>query len=123
MTNKDIVFFSYLMFWMLGSIICLIFNFNAVIFQICMCIILCLLICLRRNNKIEQWFRSSRNTYYLTEEEKTLWNNICKKAKIGYDEWFAQTQGDDLCGPWIKDIQPEEVDLLDKIHEHFYGKD
>ena len=59
----------------------------------------------------------------INEEEKALWNNICKKAKIGYDEWFDQTQGNDLCGPWLKDYTKHEEALIEKIHSYFYGDD
>ena len=62
-------------------------------------------------------------TYTLNDHEKELWDSIEKKAKIGYDEWFAKTKGDDLCGPWIKDYTKEENDLIDKIHHQLYGED
>ena len=62
-------------------------------------------------------------TYTLKGNEIELWKSIVKKAKIGYDEWFVETKGDDLCGPWIKDIQVEEIELIDRIHDKFYGKD
>ena len=40
-----------------------------------------------------------------------------------YIEWYNKTNGDDLCGPWIKDIIPEEIRLIDKIYNKFYGDD
>lgn len=59
--------------------------------------------------------------YKLTDDEKILLESINVKAKLGYDEWYECTKGDDLCGPWIKDYTEEENDLLDKIHKYFYG--
>ena len=71
---------------------------------------------------IKFWWRNRKN-YILTSEERPIWENIDKKAHEGFDEWYKKTGGDDLCGPWIKDITPEEVNLLDKIHERYYGSD
>lgn len=62
-------------------------------------------------------------TYTLKENEIELWKIIEEKAKIGYTEWLEKTKGDDICGPWIKDITEEEVKLINKIHEYFFGKD
>jgi hypothetical protein len=57
--------------------------------------------------------------YILNNEEKVIWNNIVDKANDGFVEWAKQTKGDDICGPWIKDITPEEIRLIDKIHSKF----
>ena len=57
--------------------------------------------------------------YILNNEEKVIWNNIVTKANEGFVEWEKQTKGDDICGPWIKDITPEEIRLIDKIHSKF----
>lgn len=57
--------------------------------------------------------------YILNNEEKSIWNNIVSKANDGFIEWAKQTKGDDLCGPWIKDITSEEIRLIDKIHSKF----
>ena len=57
--------------------------------------------------------------YILNNEEKVIWNNIITKANEGFDEWEEQTKGNDICGPWIKDITPEEIRLIDKIHSKF----
>ena len=67
------------------------------------------------------WIHSF-NKYKLSENEVKLWGNIMNKADKGYIEWFAQTQGDDMCGPWISDYTEEEGKLIDKIHEYFYGE-
>lgn len=67
------------------------------------------------------WIHSF-NKYKLSENEVKLWNNIIDKVDKGYIEWFAQTQGDDMCGPWIKDYTEEEGNLIDKIHKYFYGE-
>ena len=67
------------------------------------------------------WIHSF-NKYKLSENEVKLWGNIMNKADKGYVEWFAQTQGDDMCGPWISDYTEEEGKLIDKIHEYFYGE-
>lgn len=72
-------------------------------------------------NKIKLWW-ASLFKYKLTEEEKPIWDSIVIKEYSGYTEWLEKTKGDDICGPWIKDITPEEVALIDKIHEKFYGK-
>jgi len=72
--------------------------------------------------RFKLWIHSF-NKYKLTDDEKPLWESIKVKAKLGYDDWFAKTKGDDLCGPWIKDYTQEENDLLDKIHKYFYGDD
>ena len=61
-------------------------------------------------------------TYTLKGNEIELWKSIEEKAKAGYNEWFEKTQGNDLCGPWIKDYTKEENDLIDKIHHQLYGK-
>ena len=71
--------------------------------------------------RFKLWVRSFRK-YKLTDDEKILWESLKVKAKLGYNEWLARTKGDDLCGPWIKDYTKEENNLLDKIHEYFYGK-
>jgi hypothetical protein len=57
--------------------------------------------------------------YVLNNDEKVIWNNVVSKANDGFTEWFKQTKGDDICGPWIKDITPEEIRLIDKIHSKF----
>ena len=67
------------------------------------------------------WIHSF-NKYKLSENEVKLWGSIMSKADNGYIEWFAQTQGNDMCGPWIKDYTEEEGKLIDKIHKHFYGE-
>lgn len=67
------------------------------------------------------WIHSF-NKYKLSENEVKLWDNIMNKADKGYIEWCVQTQGDDMCGPWIKDYTEEEGKLIDKIHEYFYGE-
>lgn len=64
-----------------------------------------------------------RKNYYLTNYEKPIWDSIKRKSEIGYKEWLEKTKGDDICGPWIKDITEEEVKLIDKIHKHFFGED
>ena len=61
--------------------------------------------------------------YVLTDDEKRLWCQIEKKASEGYSEWYNQTKGDDICGPWIKNVTPSEIKLINKIHEKYYGKD
>lgn len=67
------------------------------------------------------WIHSF-SKYKLSENEVKLWGNIINKVDKGYLEWYAQTQGDDICGPWIKDYTEEEGKLIDKIHEYFYGE-
>ena len=67
------------------------------------------------------WIHSF-NKYKLSENEVKLWGNIMNKADNGYKEWYARTQGDDMCGPWIKDYTKDEGNLIDKIHKHFYGE-
>lgn len=57
--------------------------------------------------------------YILNNDEKVSWNNIISKANDGFIEWIKQTKGNDLRGPWIKDITPEEIRLIDKIHSKF----
>ena len=57
--------------------------------------------------------------YILNNEEKTIWNNIVDKANEGFAEWAERTKGNDICGPWIKDITPEEIRLIDKINSKF----
>lgn len=71
---------------------------------------------------IKLWWKNL-SQYKLTTEESELFSSIEKKANDGYVEWFIKTQGDDICGPWIKDVTPEEIALIDKIHNQFYGKD
>ena len=57
--------------------------------------------------------------YILNNEEKVIWNNIVDKANEGFAEWAERTKGNDLCGPWIKDITTKEIQLIDKIHSRF----
>lgn len=73
-------------------------------------------------NIIHYWFKSNHK-YKLNDNEKKLWCSIISKANVGYKEWFEHTHGDDLCGPWIKDCTEEEEELIEKIHEYFYGED
>lgn len=63
------------------------------------------------------------SVYILEQDEQEIWNNIITKANIGYIEWYNKTNGDDLCGAWIKDITPKEIRLIDKIYNKFYGDD
>ena len=72
-------------------------------------------------DNIKFWWKSLFK-YKLTKEEQLIWNSIVVKEALGYSEWYEKTKGDDMCGPWIKDITHEEVALIDKIHEKFYGK-
>ena len=67
------------------------------------------------------WIHSFKK-YKLNEHEIKLWANIMNNADIGYKEWYEQTKGDDMCGPWIKNYTEEEGNLIDKIHKHFYGE-
>ena len=67
------------------------------------------------------WIHSFKK-YKLSENEKILWGNIMNKADAGYKEWYERTNGDDMCGPWIKDYSKEEGNLIDKIHKYFYGE-
>ena len=85
-------------------------------------VMICFGIYLFRNTSLKKVI-SMIKYYYLTKEEIPVWESIEKKAEIGFDEWFDRTNGDDICGPWIKDISKEEVALIDKIHELYYGKD
>lgn len=71
--------------------------------------------------KIKLWWKGL-SKYKLTNEEYKLFSLIERKANDGYIEWFAKTQGDDICGPWITNITTEEIALIDKIHAKFYGK-
>lgn len=59
------------------------------------------------------------SVYILEQDEQEIWNNIVTKANDGFTEWCKQTKGNDICGPWIKDITPEEILLIDKIHSKF----
>lgn len=74
------------------------------------------------SNNIKLWWNSLFK-YKLSEEERELYNYILIKDAMGYGEWYSKTHGDDICGHWIKDITEEEMALIDKIHEHFFGKD
>ena len=122
--NKDIVLIIYIFLWLIISCACIYFNLNIVIAQFILCLILLILVLLRKNHKIEKWYNTQYNKYYLLEDnEREIWQNIIAKANKGYNEWYNETHGNDLCGPWIVDIKPEEIALLDKIHEMFYGKD
>ena len=71
---------------------------------------------------IKFWYKK-KHGYKLESHERQLWDNLIYKANKGYVEWFVQTQGNDMCGPWILDYTPEENDLLEKIHRYFYGDD
>ena len=73
-------------------------------------------------NNIKLWWNSLFK-YKLSEEERELYNYILIKDAMGYGEWCSKTHGDDICGHWIKDITEKEMALIDKIHEHFFGKD
>jgi len=73
------------------------------------------------NERFILWIHSFKK-YKLSKNEKILWGNIMNKADAGYKEWYEQTKGDDMCGPWIKDYTEDEGNLIDKIHKYFYGE-
>lgn len=60
--------------------------------------------------------------YSLTGIEKEIWKSIKIKADAGYREWLYKTKCDDMCGAWIKDISSQEIQLIDKIYNKFYGE-
>ena len=64
------------------------------------------------------WYWLTR--YKLTKEEYIIWLKIKGKAKRGFRQWYGETKGNDICGPWIPDLTEEETKLLDKIYKHFY---
>lgn len=70
--------------------------------------------------RIKFWWNSLFK-YKLSKEEMELYNSILHKDAIGYYEWYKQTKGNDICGHRIKDITKEEMELIDKIHSHFYS--
>ena len=72
---------------------------------------------------LEKAKRMFNCTYVLSYDEISIWKNIEQKANQGLYEWQEQTKGDDLCGPWISNITPDEIYLIDKIHKLFYGDD
>lgn len=66
-------------------------------------------------------------TYTIRDnEEKTMWNNIVKKAECGYQEFWRECEKDPnyMSWPWMSPgLTKEESELLDKIHEYFYPGD
>ena len=64
------------------------------------------------------WYWLTR--YKLTNEEYVIWLKIKGKAKRGFRQWYGETKGNDMCGPWIPDLTKEESELLDRIYEKFY---
>jgi len=72
------------------------------------------------NEQFKLWIHDFRK-YKLNNNEKLLFNNLIYNSKIGYSEWYEQTHGNDICGPWIKDYSSEENELLEKIHRYYYG--
>ena len=63
------------------------------------------------------WYWLTR--YKLTNEEYVIWLKIKGKAKRGFRQWYGETKGNDMCGPWIPDLTKEESELLDRIYEKF----
>ena len=61
------------------------------------------------------WYWLTR--YKLTNEEYVIWLKIKGKAKRGFRQWYGETKGNDICGPWIPDLTKEESELLDRIYE------
>ena len=64
------------------------------------------------------WYWLTR--YRLTNEEYVIWLKIKGKAKKGFRQWYGETKGNDMCGPWISDLTEKETRLSDKIYKHFY---
>ena len=58
--------------------------------------------------------------YRLTNEEYVIWLSIKRKAKRGFRQWYGETKGNDMCGPWIPDLTKEESELLDRIYGKFH---
>ena len=59
--------------------------------------------------------------YKLTNEEYVIWLKIKGKAKRGFRQWYGETNGNDMCGPWIPDLTKEESELLDQIYIKIEG--
>ena len=64
------------------------------------------------------WYWLTR--YKLTNEEYVIWFKIKGKAKRGFRQWYGETKGNNMCGPWIPDLTKEEFELLDQIYGKFY---
>lgn len=124
-TNKDALFYSILLFWLIcGLCIALFTTFNIWFYNIIMCWLFIILTIIKINNhKFNNWLKTPLRRYKLSNEEKLMWENIKVNADKGYNEWLEQTKGDDLCGPWLKDYTKDEEKLIEKIHAYFYGED
>lgn len=60
------------------------------------------------------------------QEEKAMWDNIVKKAKRGFQEFWEECEKDPdyMSWPWMSPcLTKEESELLNKIHEYFYPGD
>lgn len=68
-------------------------------------------------NKIKDNFKFS---YRLSNEEKHIWKSIEEKSNNGLIE--CQCEYGNNATPWIQELTEEELKLLNKIHDYFYGE-
>lgn len=62
--------------------------------------------------------------YKLSKEELVLWESIEKKAVAGCIEYNKKDPKEGYMGAWMSPaLTPEEIRLIDKIHEYYYPGD
>ena len=92
-----------------------------IVFHLVMIILLFILVLLGKNPTIEKWYNRIPGYYYIElDKEKIIWDNICDKAKQGYNDCLNLYEGE-FWAPYTKELNNEEIDLLNRIHEKYYG--
>ena len=93
------------------------------LYMIIVCAIAAIMLCVcHSKHDIQMYFRKHKK-YILNNEEKKLWGSIINKAQSGYHEWNAKEDKYDYLSPWMSPhLTKEEQNLIDKIHEYFYGE-
>jgi len=125
--NRDKVFWSFLILWIIASIIFIgILNVESIIIHGIAILIFSILTLLQNiNAKFCAWLdRTSK--YKLSKDETRIWNSIQIKAAKGYDEFCEECIKDkNYWGwPWVSPgLIKEEQELIRKIHEYFYPGD
>ena len=126
MNRKDIIFLISIVIWVLGTIFFFFVDKNSIfIWHIFMTLVFVILVLLRMNNNVESWYNKIPGYYYLDSiDDQMTWNSICNKAKSSYNE-YTNTYDDvgEFWTPYINDLSQDEINLLKKIHEYYYGID
>ena len=75
-------------------------------------------------NKLLKIYAFFTEKYILTEDEISLWRNIIEKATNGYGKSikYYEKHPNTVYWPWVSPkLTDLESELLEKIHDKFYG--